>query len=64
VVDNDGHLIGNLTRRELMRMMLAMEQVEPQDASPMRNETVRNEPARVVPAPRSVQVARKPLATV
>jgi CBS domain-containing protein len=74
VVDNDGHLLGNLTRRELMRMMLAMEQVEPQDASAMpnetvrnetvRNETARNETGRVVPAPRSVQTARKPLATV
>jgi CBS domain-containing protein len=69
VVDDDGHLIGNLSRRELMRMMLAMERVEsdnPAQASTVSGtaKTSRTETARVVPAPRSAQNARKPLATV
>jgi hypothetical protein len=69
VVDDDGHLIGNLSRRELMRMMLAMERVE--SDNPAQASTVsgtakpsRSEATRVVPAPRSAQIARKPLATV
>jgi CBS domain-containing protein len=69
VVDDDGHLIGNLSRRELMRMMLAMERVEsenPSQASTVSGtaKTSRTETTRVVPAPRSAQIARKPLATV
>jgi CBS domain-containing protein len=68
VVDNDGHLVGNLSRRELMRMMLAMEHVEPENAaqaSPVSGATTpRTESARVVPAPRSALISRKPLATV
>jgi CBS domain-containing protein len=67
VVDDDGHLIGNLSRRELMRMMLAMDQVEPQDAASSASTSAasgRNDSTRLVPAPRSVQLARKSLATV
>jgi CBS domain-containing protein len=68
VVDNEGHLLGNVSRRELMRMMLAMEHVEPETAAPKppvaTAAPVRTETARVVPAPRGVQMARKPLATV
>ena len=68
VVDNDGHLLGNVSRRELMRMMLAMEHAEPDAATPASPATAagpgRVEAARVVPAPRGVQLARKPLATV
>ena len=69
VVDDDGHLIGNLSRRELMRMMLAMERVESENAAHASTvsgtpKTPRTETARVVPAPRSAQIARKPLATV
>jgi CBS domain-containing protein len=68
VIDNEGHLIGNVSRRELMRMMLAMEHVEPETAAPKgpgaTTAPTRTETARVVPAPRGVQLARKPLATV
>jgi CBS domain-containing protein len=68
VIDNEGHLIGNVSRRELMRMMLAMEHVEPETAAPKApgatTAAPRTETARVVPAPRGVQLARKPLATV
>jgi CBS-domain-containing membrane protein len=69
VVDNDGHLIGNLSRRELMRMMLAMEHVDSANAALTSAvsegaATPRTEYTRVVPAPRSPQVARKALATV
>ena len=67
VVDNDGHLVGNVSRRELMRMMLAMEHVEPETVAPKAPTTAasaRTETARLVPAPRVVQMARKPLATV
>ena len=69
VVDSDGHLVGNVSRRELMRMMLAMDHVEREAdakatsvaaaATPSRPET-----GRIVPAPRSAQATRKPLATV
>ncbi len=65
VIDNDGHLVGNVSRRELMRMMLAMEHVEPKSsapaASPAQDAAVSG---RLVPAPRGVQMVRKPLATV
>jgi CBS domain-containing protein len=68
VIDNDGHLVGNVSRRELMRMMVAMEHVEPTLEAPATRTTeaapVRCEIARSVPAPRGVQLARKPLATV
>jgi hypothetical protein len=49
-------------------MMLAMEHVEPETAAPKAAVAAaapaRTETARVVPAPRGVQMARKPLATV
>jgi CBS domain-containing protein len=69
VVDNDGHLVGNVSRRELMRMMLAMDHVEREaeakaTSGPAAATAMRPETGRVVPAPRSVQAARKPLATV
>jgi CBS domain-containing protein len=68
VVDNDGRLVGNVSRRELMRMMLAMEHVEPERAGPtghVPSSAPRwTETTRAVPAPRGVQSARKPLATV
>jgi CBS domain-containing protein len=69
VVDDDGHLVGNLSRRELMRMMLAMEHVESANAALTSAvsggaATPRAENTRVVPAPRSPQIARKALATV
>jgi CBS domain-containing protein len=68
VVDNEGHLLGNVSRRELMRMMLAMEHVESETAAQKAPVTtaapLRTETPRVVPAPRGVQMARKPLATV
>jgi CBS domain-containing protein len=71
VVDSDGHLVGNVSRRELMRMMLAMEhvlnQAEAATASavaPPNAAVSRTESARVLPAPRVGQMARKPLATV
>jgi hypothetical protein len=47
--------------------MLAMEQVEPQDAAlsaPTSATSGWNDSTRLVPAPRGVQVARKALATV
>jgi CBS domain-containing protein len=72
VVDNEGHLVGNVSRRELMRMMLAMERVMNEtdapapsaSAAPTAGAPARTETARVVPSPRSTQVARKPLVTV
>jgi len=65
VIDNDGHLIGNVSRRELMRMMLAMEQVEPTSSGPAASTTQDAATAgRLVPAPRGAQMARKALATV
>jgi CBS domain-containing protein len=71
VVDNEGHLVGNVSRRELMRMMLAMERVERETAAPgapaspaPANSAARSDAPRVIPAPRTSQVARKPLVTV
>ena len=71
VIDNEGHLVGNVSRRELMRMMLAMEHVETESAAPTcpaahgaSTIPVRSESARLVPAPRGPQMARRPLATV
>lgn len=68
VVDNDGHLVGNVSRRELMRMMVAIEHAELNTVAPTTPAaaaaSVRSEVARVVPAPRGVPLARKPLATV
>jgi CBS domain-containing protein len=68
VVDDDGHLIGNLSRRELMRMMLAMEHVETADSEACAQVAeapgTRPEVGRLVPAPRGVQGSRKALATV
>jgi CBS domain-containing protein len=68
VIDDEGHLIGNVSRRELMRMLLAIEQVEPETAAPTSQVATaaptRTEIPRLVPAPRGVQMARKPLATV
>jgi len=66
VVDHEGHLIGNVSRRELMRMMLAMEHVEPQSAgaNAPASAASRNEMARVIPAPRGIQTNRISLATV
>ncbi len=62
VIDQDGHLVGNVSRRELMRMMLAMEHVEP--TSSVAVSAAPGPAIRSVPAPRSPQMARKPLATV
>jgi CBS domain-containing protein len=68
VVDDDGRLVGNVSRRELMRMMLAMEHMEPDAAAPATHAPApafaRTETARLVPAPRGAQISRKPLVTV
>jgi CBS-domain-containing membrane protein len=60
VVDNDGRLVGNLTRRDVMRMMVAREQIACETGTVISE---RCGPSSCVPAPRSVQVARKALTT-
>jgi CBS-domain-containing membrane protein len=58
VIDDEGHLVGNLARRDVMRMMLTIERMTretPADAA----ETARANGPRVVPAPRGAQLARK-----
>ncbi|HET6323199.1 MAG TPA: CBS domain-containing protein [Planctomycetaceae bacterium] len=62
VIDKEGHLVGNVSRRELMRMMVAMERVEPTSSVPAA--ATPGTAIRSVPAPRGAQMARKPLATV
>jgi CBS domain-containing protein len=65
VIDNEGHLVGNVSRRELMRMMLAMEHVEPtSSAAAAPTAQTAAMAGRLVPAPRGAQMVRKPLATV
>jgi CBS domain-containing protein len=57
VIDGEGRLVGNLARRDVMRMMLTIERMacESPDSS-------RSAAPRAVPAPLSAQVARKPAA--
>ncbi len=60
VIDGEGHLVGNLARRDVMRMMLTIERmacespISPSDLS-------RPSAPRAVPAPLSAQVTRKPV---
>jgi CBS domain-containing protein len=61
VIDADGHLIGNISRCDVMRMMLTMERMErenPTSAAAANRE--RSETSRNIPAPRGVQMPRKP----
>jgi CBS-domain-containing membrane protein len=57
VIDAEGRLIGNLSRSDVMRMMLKLERMQCEKVEPVRP---CNEPARFIPAPRGVQMARKP----
>jgi|SRR5580704_6499850 CBS-domain-containing membrane protein len=58
VIDGEGHLIGNLARRDIMRMMLTIERMTHELPAPIGDPT-RSDAARVVPAPRSAQLNRK-----
>jgi len=59
VVDGEGHLIGNLARRDVMRMMRAMERFSAKAPVASMAETRPGDASRVVPAPRSLQTGRK-----
>jgi CBS domain-containing protein len=58
VIDDEGHLIGNLARRDMMRMMLTIERMTRELPEPS-GETARCDSSRVVPAPRGAQLNRK-----
>lgn len=58
VIDAEGHLVGNLARRDILRMMLTIERTSPGTPAASSDEP-RSGTARVVPAPRCVQLARK-----
>jgi CBS-domain-containing membrane protein len=65
VIDGEGHLIGNLARRDVMRMMLAMDRLTHETPPvPSTTDSQRCDASRVVPAPRSLQAARKTPATL
>jgi CBS domain-containing protein len=57
VIDGDGRLVGNLARRDIMRMMLAIERMALETPAPV--EAPRYGSPRLIPAPRSAQVTRK-----
>jgi CBS-domain-containing membrane protein len=59
VIDGEGHLIGNLARRDVMRMMLALERMSRETPISTPADMQRCDAVRVVPAPRSLQSARK-----
>ncbi len=58
VIDGEGHLIGNLARRDVMRMMLTIERMT-HETPPAAADAPRSSASRMVPPPRSAQLARK-----
>jgi CBS-domain-containing membrane protein len=59
VIDGEAHLIGNLARRDVMRMMLALDRMAHETPISTPADMQRCDVVRVVPAPRSLQSARK-----
>jgi CBS-domain-containing membrane protein len=58
VIDGEGHLVGNLGRCDMMRMMQTIERMTRELPDPA-GDTSRCDSARVVPAPRGAQLNRK-----
>jgi CBS-domain-containing membrane protein len=58
VIDGEGHLVGNLARRDVMRMMLAVERMT-RETPNAAADTPRCSAARVDSPPRSTQLTRK-----
>lgn len=52
VIDAEGHLIGNLSRADLMRMMLTLERMQLETPERSEMPEPRGDSPRVVPAPR------------
>lgn len=63
VIDAEGHLVGNLARRDVMRMMLAVERMASETREAVAD-TPRPAGARIVPAPRGPQMGRKAASAV
>lgn len=61
VIDGEGRLVGNLARRDVMRMMLTIERMACEPVNPAAD-LARCGAPRAVPAPLSAQVSRKPVA--
>jgi CBS domain-containing protein len=61
VIDGEGRLVGNLARRDVMRMMLTIERMACETPIAAADSS-RPVAPRAVPAPLSVQVTRKPAA--
>jgi CBS domain-containing protein len=59
VIDGEGRLVGNLARRDLMRMMLTIERMA-RELPNSPADSPRSGAPRAVPAPLSAQVSRKP----
>ncbi len=65
VVDADGRLVGNLSRCDVLRMILSLERMDRERACHLSDDRdTQHDARRQVPAPRGVLPARKALATV
>lgn len=63
VIDGEGRLVGNLARRDVMRMMLTIERMACEPVNPAADLSRAGAP-RSVPSPLSAQVSRKPVAAM